>query len=197
MQEMWNSRFEDDEYFYGKEPNQFLKSIIDETDPGKILFVGEGEGRNAVYAASKGWEVTAIDYSESGKKKTLQFAEEANVSLNYIVEDLLEFIPGEEYDAVAFSFLHLPEELRKDVHKKLIDSLVTGGKIFFEVFDEDQLKFNSGGPKNKDHLYTLADIVEDFQDLDFKILTKTISVLSEGKGHKGEACLIRFCGEKE
>jgi hypothetical protein len=70
----WNERYGADEYVYGKEPNGFLKEFIDNHPPGKILLPAEGEGRNAVYAASKGWEVTAFDFSEEGKKKALKLA---------------------------------------------------------------------------------------------------------------------------
>ena len=66
---MWDERFSADHYVYGKEPNQFFKDQIEHLEPGKALFIGEGEGRNAVYAASKGWSVDAVDISAEAKKR--------------------------------------------------------------------------------------------------------------------------------
>ncbi len=83
MKNKWNDRYSSEEYFFGKEPNDFLKEEIGKLAPGKALFIGEGEGRNSVYAASLGWEVDAIDISNVGKEKALKLAEDKNVNINY------------------------------------------------------------------------------------------------------------------
>lgn len=76
MNHFWNERYAEKEFAYGILPNEFLKNTLEPMSPGKILFVCEGEGRNAVYAAQKNWDVTAFDLSEEGKNKALNLAQE-------------------------------------------------------------------------------------------------------------------------
>ncbi len=197
MKETWNTRYAGTDFIYGTEPNQFLKYELSKITPGKILFLGEGEGRNAVYAATLGWDVDAVDYSASGKIKAETLATEKGVKINYFVDDLSTYTPEQNYyNAVVLIYLHLEEELREKVHQNALASLKPGGKIIFEAFEKEQLKNNSGGPKSIELLYSLQDIVEDFIDLDFEKLSKEKIVLNEGKGHEGEAIVIRFVGVK-
>lgn len=90
MKTIWDSRFSVDFYQYGKNPNEFFKKIIDSLPKGKILIVAAGEGRDAIYAAKIGWEVTAFDLSEEGKKKALKLAKEENLSINYQLADAMD-----------------------------------------------------------------------------------------------------------
>jgi len=114
MKNKWDERYSSSEYVYGTEPNQFFKNEIDKLAPGKILFLGEGEGRNAVYAAALGWDVDAVDSSIVGKVGASKGAE-----INYVVADLNEYVPEPGiYDAVVIIYLHLPEQLRKKYLKK-------------------------------------------------------------------------------
>ncbi|MBA4406606.1 SAM-dependent methyltransferase [bacterium] len=197
MQDSWNARYSAAEFIYGTEPNQFLKYELSKIVPGKILFLGEGEGRNAVYAATLGWDVDAVDYSSSGKAKAEILAVEKNVKISYSVEDLSIYIPKQNYyDVVVLIYLHLEEELRERVHQNALMSLNPGGKIIFEAFEKEQLKNDSGGPKNMELLYSLQDIIEDFICLEFEKLSKEIIELNEGEYHKGKAVVIRFTGKK-
>lgn len=198
MKETWNARYTGTEFIYGTEPNQFLKHELSKITPGKILFLGEGEGRNAVYAATLGWDVDAVDYSETGKYKAEKLAAENVVRINYLIKDLSTFSPKQNYyDAIVLIYLHLEEELRERVSKKVIEAAKTGGKIILEVFEKEQIKNNSGGPKNAGLLYSLQDVVEDFIDLEFEKLSKDNIVLNEGEGHQGKAAVIRFVGIKK
>ncbi|MFA6026152.1 MAG: SAM-dependent methyltransferase, partial [Ignavibacteriaceae bacterium] len=83
MKEFWNERYSDDKFIFGTKPNEFLKSQLDTLPSGKLLLFGEGEGRNAVYAASKGWDILALDWSETAKEKALAFARQNNVLIRY------------------------------------------------------------------------------------------------------------------
>ena len=75
MKNFWDERYSNKEFVYGTLPNQFFKDQLDKLKPGKILMVGEGEGRNAVYAAKLGWQVDAIDSSNVAKEKAAKLAE--------------------------------------------------------------------------------------------------------------------------
>lgn len=197
MKEKWNERFSSEEYVYGKEPNNFLKEELQKLPVGNILFLAEGEGRNGVFAAAQGWAVDAVDFSESGKRKAEKLAAEKHTKINYTVNDLMQYNPLKNYyDAVGIFYLHLNEESRKVIFNIAINALKPGGRILFEAFDKEQLKFNSGGPKDDELLFSLEEIVTDFIDLEFEKLTKEKVILNEGKGHQGEGMVIRFVGRK-
>jgi SAM-dependent methyltransferase len=198
MKEFWDERYSSDEFIYGKAPNEYYKKIIDKLTPGKVLFLGEGEGRNAVYAAKLGWEADAYDFSDTGKEKSLKLAQENNVNINYTVTDLKHFTPlHNHYDLAVIIFLHLDEETRHEVHQKVFESIKPGGRLIFEVFEKDQINYSSGGPKNVDMLYSLEEVFEDFQDLELEEFSKKEIDLDEGPKHKGPAMVIRLHGVKE
>lgn len=195
MKEKWNHKYSQEYYHYGKEPNTFLREELPKLKAGNILFIGEGEGRNAVFAATQGWNVDAIDFSEEGKRKADQLADEFGVRINYRVQDFENFTPTKNfYDAVGVFFIHIEESLRITLFNKLISSLKPNGKIIFECFEKEQINNSSGGPKDSDLLYSLEEIVNDFIDLDFETLSKENVILKEGDGHSGEAIVIRFIG---
>lgn len=197
MKELWNERFSEAEFVYGKEPNKFFKDELDKLEPGRILLIGEGEGRNAVYAASKGWIVDAFDWSAEGKKKADKLAEENGVKLNYQVEDLKDFEPEKDsYDAAGIIFVHLEEKLREAVHKKINSALKPGGAVIMEVYEKEQIKYDSGGPKTESLLYSLEDIFSDFQDFDLQIFSKEKIFLEESTKHNGEAMVVRLKATK-
>ncbi|MBL1215092.1 MAG: class I SAM-dependent methyltransferase [Ignavibacteriae bacterium] len=198
MKSMWNERYSSEEYIYGTKPNKFFAEQISKLEPGKVLFLGEGEGRNAMHAAKLGWDVDAVDYSEAGKLKALKLAEQENVNLNYMVGDVTKFdFEENNFDAAVIIYLHLNEKDRNKVHKNVIDILKPNGKIILEVFEKSQIKNDTGGPKNIDLLYSLEDIFEDFQDLDIiKFSNETIH-LNEGDLHNGTASVIQYVGEKK
>jgi SAM-dependent methyltransferase len=197
MSNAWDDRYSDPQYVYGKEPNQFFRKELSGIAPGTILLPGEGEGRNAVFAASLGWKVDAVDFSEEGRKKAEKLAKESGVEINYRVVDFANYFPEENfYDAVGIFFIHLEEELRSALFEKIIKSLKPSGKIIFECFENDQIKFSSGGPKDPSLLYSLEDVVNLFIDLDFQKLSKEKTLLNEGPGHSGEGMVIQFIGSR-
>ena len=197
MKEMWEDRFSKEEFVYGTEPNQFYKGEIDKLQPGKALFIGEGEGRNSVYAAKLGWQVDATDWSENARKKALEWAKTNNVGINYENGSFEELhIKENEYDLVVFIFIHVYPELRENLHSQAVKSLKPGGRIILEAYDKDQLKYKSGGPKNPDLLYSLEDIYTDFNELEIDTFSKDVIYLKESRFHEGDASVIRYVGHK-
>lgn len=194
----WDERYSVESYVYGTEPNQLFKQEISKiTKPGRLLLPGEGEGRNAVYAAKLGWKVDAFDQSKKARQKALQLAKKNNVKLNYKIEDIVEFIPEiNRYDAVAIIFIHIVEKLRIEFHQKLVDSLKVGGKIILELFSKNQFGKESGGPQDLEMLYSVDEIKDDFKALKTILLKDDIIQLDESDKHRGEANVIRFVGKK-
>jgi 2-polyprenyl-3-methyl-5-hydroxy-6-metoxy-1,4-benzoquinol methylase len=197
MKDFWDKRYAESEFAYGALPNEFLKEQLQNFSAGKILFVCEGEGRNAVYAAIQQWNVEAFDLSAEGKKKALQLAEQNNVTINYQVKDATTIqYPENSFDCIALIYAHFPETIRKSIHKKVMNWLKLNGYVIIEAFNPNQLKNTSGGPKDLSMLYTKEIMADDFKDLMFQqISTETIE-LNEEKYHIGKADVIRFIGKK-
>ena len=109
MSNYWNERYSKEEYAYGDEPNVFFAEQLKLLKPGVVIFPCEGEGRNAVYAASQGWTVHAFDSSEAGKTKALLLAQKKGQTIQYIIDDALDVqYPKATADAVVFIFAHFP-----------------------------------------------------------------------------------------
>ena len=198
MNEFLDERYAPDEYYYGKEPNDFFKFCIDSNPAGKILLPGDGEGRNSVYAASKGWEVYAFDQSKEGRKKAMQLAEGKGVDIHYDVSDLDDYeFEENSYDMIALIYVHLYPGQRIINHKRFIEALRPGGKMIMEVFSRKQLGNTSGGPKEPDLLYEVEDLKVDFALLDIT-RAEELSVIKDKQSvnHEGKAEIIRFIGVK-
>ena len=196
MKEFWDERFGDDEYFYGTEPNDFFAENIKRLTPGRLLLPAEGEGRNAVYAATLGWEVSAFDYSISGKKKAERLAAGHGVTIDYRIMEAWAFEPRETYDAIALIFAHFAGEERHTLFQKLEQCLRPGGRLIMEVFSKKQLGRKSGGPPVLELLYSVDEIREAFPNIRFDLLEETTVTLEEGGSHQGEAEVVRALGEK-
>jgi 2-polyprenyl-3-methyl-5-hydroxy-6-metoxy-1,4-benzoquinol methylase len=198
MKQFWDERYAESNFAYGKDCNQFLKENLYFLPKGKVLFVAEGEGRNAVFAAKNGFEVSAFDYSESGKQKALLLANENGVTIDYLVSDVLELpYEKESFDGLVLIFAHFPVEIRKHAHLKLLELLKPGGKILFEAFGKEQFNYTSGGPKDIDMLFSEEEVKNEFPDVVFTSLSTEKIVLDEGLFHQGEGVVVRFIGTKK
>jgi len=197
MKNFWDERYSAKEYVYGTIPNQFFKEVIDKLKPGRILMLGEGEGRNAVYAAMSGWHVDAIDSSSAAKEKALKLAEQNHVSINYQVADISSYdFPKDKYDAVGIIFLHLNQSDSEKLFRHCNNTLKKNGKIILELFSKNQFGKTSGGPQDLSMLYSVKEIRKNFPTLKHELLQEESIVLSESKFHQGEASVIRFIGIK-
>ncbi|PKP33184.1 MAG: SAM-dependent methyltransferase [Bacteroidetes bacterium HGW-Bacteroidetes-16] len=198
MKSFWNQRYGAAQFAYGVEPNKFYKEQINRVKPGKVLFPGEGEGRNAVYAATLGWDVTAFDSAENGKIKADMLADLYKVKIDYIVDDAEDVVLRNNYfDCIVFVFVHLPMEERQLFHRKMLSKLKPGGLVIFEGFAKKQLEFNSGGPRNLEMLFSKKEIWEDFSSQMQELNIQELEVkLYEGEFHQGISQVIRFVARK-
>jgi hypothetical protein len=199
IQNLWNEKFSREGYLYGKEPNAFLKEQLKNIKKGSsILFLGEGEGRNACYAASQGFNATALDASDIGIKKCKALAETLHVSLQTLHVDLEHWEVSDTYDVIMSSFLHLQEPLRTQAFTKAIHALKSNGLFIAEFFSHKQLPLNSGGPKDPSLLYEIGAVEKLFLNLDVTpyLIIEVFDTLNEGSGHQGDAHLIRVIVKK-
>lgn len=197
MNSFWNERFSSEEYAYGEEPNLFFKQEIDKLSPGKLLMPGEGEGRNAVYAAAQGWDVTAFDPSSEGKKKALRLAEKHHVKFKYELESYESVnFPQEYFDCIGLVYTHMDPKKRAEWHKKLIGFLKPGGTLILEAFAKEQINRDTGGPRNVEVLFSEDELANDFESLAELNIREMDITFSEGPFHQGVASVIRVVAKK-
>ena len=193
----WDERYSSNDFVYGTDPNVFFKNKLDKLNPGNLLLLGEGEGRNAVYAARNRWSVDAVDFSKTAKLKALKLAKENSVNINYEVADLSKYkAKSNYYDAVGIIYLHLNPKLRRIIHSNVTASLKPGGTLILEVYEKKQLGKDSGGPKNIDMLYSKEELIADFNNMKIKELEKKHITLDESQQHRGEAVVLRLVAIK-
>ncbi len=197
MKEFWNQRFDRDEFVYGKDPSLFFGKQLWDQKFGRLLLPGEGEGRNAVYAAKKGWFVHAFDQSNVAAAKAIKFSRSENVKFEYQITDMQDFETAEDYyHLVGVAFLHLPPDERIIFHKRIMKSLLPGGKIIAEYFSKKQISFDSGGPKNPKMLYDISELKQDFQDMKILHLKEMFISQEGGDFHRGNAWVLHLVCEK-
>lgn len=197
MSNFWNERYSHSGYIYGTEPNAFFKNYIDNHHRGKVLLPCEGEGRNAVYAASRGWEVMAFDTSTAGQNKALQLAENKQVKIQYDIIAAENYMSDQKFDLIALIFAHFPQEIRKPFFKKLIENLNSDGVVLLEAFSQSQLGNSSGGPKELELLYTTKELHNAFKTLKIELLEDAQVFLDEGTHHQGRANVMRMIARKQ
>lgn len=205
MKEFWNERYQEEGWAYGSEPNEFVKQellSLKDTSNVNVLFPAEGEGRNAVFAATLGFHVSAFDISNSGQQKALSLAAKSEVGIDYRVAgfDSVDFSEG-TFDVVVFCYTHFPRAIQQTFISKMLAFLKPNGKIIFECFSENNIPYREknpqvGGPDNIDMLYSIESVNELFSSCNTINAAEVITTLNEGKYHVGEACVIRMTGRK-
>ena len=196
---LWDDRYDHPNYFYGFRPNDFLVTAeVMVRRRGRVLVLGDGEGRNGVWLAQKGHDVTTVDISEVGARKARVLAQERGVELDIQVADLADWVQGAAalgpWDAIVSIFCHLPSGLRYDVARALTPQLAPTGKLIMEAYTPAQPSMGSGGPKNEDLLMTRQKVVNDWPGLllDVRITERRIF---EGMGHQGLSSVIQVLGQ--
>ncbi|ASA55059.1 class I SAM-dependent methyltransferase [Vibrio gazogenes] len=191
---MWDDRYQVDTYIYGKEPNDFLReSVKNQAIPlGKVLCLADGEGRNSVYLAKCGYEVTAVDLSAVAIEKARQFAAEQDVSVNFIQADLDEFDLGQEkWQAIVAVFCHLPPVVRQKLHQSLPISLKTNGVYLVEGYTPEQLRYRTGGPSEADMMLSRQILIQELPTLSPWYIEEREREIHEGVMHRGRSHVVQ------
>lgn len=190
----WDERFAEEGFAYGEEPNRYLREQLDRLPPGSLLLPAEGEGRNAVWSATRGWEVLAFDTSTVGRDKALAMARRKGVEITYELRSAAEPMRDIEarFDAVGLVFMHLPGQVRRMAHQGVARCLRPGGTLILEAFSTEQLERGTGGPRDLGLLYTTTDLEEDFAGLEIHTLENRDVELDEGRYHMGVANVVRM-----
>jgi SAM-dependent methyltransferase len=196
---MWNQRYGEPAFAYGSEPNDFLAANAERYLPpqGEILCLAEGEGRNAVFLARRGFRVTGVDSSAVGLAKARTLAEQHGVKIRTIVADLGEFDLGiERWDGIVSIWCHTPSELRGRLHRSVVAALRPGGVLLLEAYTPEQLEYKTGGPPAADLTMTLAAVRTELAGLDFLDAEERFRVVHEGKYHDGMSAVLQVVARK-
>ncbi len=179
---MWDERYNTDDYVYGTEPNAFL---------------AEGEGRNAVFLAEQGYQATGLDASAVGFRKAAQLAQQRGVDVRLSVTDLVEADLGEAcWDGVVYIFAHLPPDLRRSVHRRVVHALKPGGVLLLEAYTPAQLGRGTGGPPDAAMMMTAAILRKELPGLEFLLLRECEREIIEGQGHTGTGAVVQAIARK-
>ncbi len=194
----WNDRYSGADFYYGTEPNDFLKECASQIPAqGKVLCLAEGEGRNAVFLAGRGYAVTAVDQSEEGLKKLNILAEKHGVKVETIVADLNDFqIIESHWDAIVSIWCHVPPVLRHKLHLDIVKGLKSDGILILESYHPRQLEFKTGGPPSAELMMTKNCLELELKGLTFKVLQEIDRDVQEGKGHSGMSAVTQCLAVK-
>lgn len=195
----WDNSFSDEDFVYGEKENVFIheKSGIIPVQSNIGCFA-EGEGRNAVYLAKLGHDVTAYDQSKIGLEKTKTLARKNNVSVETVAIDLTkEKVKADQFDAAIMVFGHVPKQEQEFLIKNMVDSVKSGGYVIFEVYSEAQLNYQTGGPQNLDMLYHPTEILDWISDYKCLHFYYGEAMRNEGKRHVGLGHVIQVVIKKE
>jgi SAM-dependent methyltransferase len=191
----WDSRYRSPEYFFGTDPNTFLVEVTDQLPRGRALFLGDGEGRNSVYLARQGWECTSVDASAEGNRKAAALAVRHGVSLATVHADLATYNLGRRsWDVIVSIFVHLPPELRADLHARSVAALREGGAMVLEAYTPEQLDHGTGGPPDPALMMNRDLLTADFAGLDLARCEELVRPVTEGRGHTGDAAVVQLLG---
>ncbi len=194
----WDQRYSAPEFCYGTDPNDFLRECVAALPAGgRVLSLGEGEGRNAVFLAGMGFDVVAVDASTVGLAKAEQLARARGVSITPAVADLADFDLGRDaWDGIVSIWCHMAQPLRSRIHHDVTHALRAGGAFLLEAYAPAQLGLGTGGPKTVDLLAPLTELRNDLSGLDFEVAVELEREVREGRAHGGRSAVVRILARR-
>jgi SAM-dependent methyltransferase len=171
----WDRRYADTALIWSARPNQFVVGELADLSPGRAIDLAAGEGRNALWLATLGWEVTAVDFSRVGldKGRALQAGSDSghDLRVDWVHADVLEYDPGAgAYDLALLAYLQLPAEQRRAAVRRAFHSLRDGGTLLVVAHDSTNLTEGTGGPQYPEVLYTAEDVLADLDGERFEVV---------------------------
>jgi SAM-dependent methyltransferase len=192
--EAWNERYATKELVWGVEPNRFVAAEVAGLTPGRALDLACGEGRNAIWLASKGWRVTAADFASAAIEKGRRLAEREHVEVDWRVEDVTRWAPeAGAYDLVVIAYLQLPAPQRDTVWRNAAAAIAPGGTFLLVGHDSRNLTEGHGGPQDASVLYTAADVLRALDGLTVVHAGEALRPVTRDDGSTVDAidCLVR------
>lgn len=182
----WDQRYAAVDHVWSLEPNAAVTAELEAVPPGRAADLGCGEGRNAIWLARRGWEVTAVDFSAVAVERGRRLA--GDLRVDWVVGDVLT-VPLPEVDLVVMAYLQLPAGERRAVVRRAWQALTPGGTLFLVAHDSTNLTEGTGGPQDPSVLYTAEDVVGDLasEHLDVVRAERVGRVVPVEDAHGGRA----------
>lgn len=196
---MWDQRYDTDSYIFGRTPNAFLASRQgDLPTTGDVLALADGEGRNGVWLASLGLQVTSVDSSPVALAKARRLADDQGALPTFVEADLASFDLGESrWDAIVAIFIQVLGSVERQVlHQRIVAGLKPGGVLILQGYTPDQLQYRTGGPPDVDRLYSAAQLQAEFAGMHMRHLQERIVELQEGDAHCGPSAVVEMVAVK-
>ena len=192
----WDERYAASELVWSAGPNQFVEAECAGLTPGRALDLAAGEGRNAIWLASRGWDATAVDFSSVAlaKGRTLPGGD----AVTWLCADATRWSSGADFDLVVLAYLQLPAGERRAAVRAAFGSLAPGGTLLVVAHDSSNLLEGTGGPQDPSVLYTAGDVLEDLADEAFETVRAERVTRTLEPEHGGEPtrtaydCLVRL-----
>jgi len=181
----WDERYSKAELEWGAEPNRFLVQEIEGLQPGRALDVAAGEGRNAIWLAGLGWNVTAVDFSRVAIDKARGLAAKRSIEVRWITADVVDYIPpADSFDLVIVFYLHLAPPDMKEVLSKAAVALKRRGTLLVVGHDRANLTDGMGGPQDPTVLLDAEEVASELETL---VIEKAVQILRPVEGAAGKA----------
>lgn len=183
----WNERYQDEFFAYGQEPNAYLRDQCQRATRGRALCLADGEGRNGVFLAQMGFEVTCLDFSDEARKKALALAQSKGVEIDYQIQDLNQYnLQASSWDLIASIFFQPSVSTRQRLYSQLEQSLNPGGVFILECKCED-----NSDPNNR---YPGVEVLrKEIKSLSVVHSLEAQHHLNEGVYHQGEQRTAQIC----
>ena len=194
----WDARYAEEGWAFGTEPNDFLREQAHHLTPGgRVLCLAEGEGRNAVWLAQRGFDVTGVDVASLGLEKAQRLAAERGVHLTTVVADLATFEFGNTaWDGIVSIFAHVPAEVRLRVHAQVLTALKPGGILLLEAYRPQQVGRGTGGPPDDARMLDLERLRPELGTLEWLLAREVERDVIEGRYHTGRASTVQLVARR-
>ena len=192
----WNERYDTQGSVWGRDANQFIRSELGGLEPCRVLDLGCGQGRNSIWLAARGHDVTGVDFSDVAIMQARRHADEAGVTVDFQARDLETWqAPTASYDLVVLSYLQVPGELRRRVHAMAVEALAPGGRVFLIAHHRDNLTHGVGGPQSPEFLFDQGQLADDFSSLTI-VRNDIVLRPAEMDGVSGDAIDVLLIADK-
>lgn len=194
--EAWDERYAAADLVWSAGPNQFVAAECADLAPGRALDLAAGEGRNAIWLARRGWEVTALDFSQVALDKGRALAQ--GTPVEWVHADATAWTRAASYDLVVVAYLQLPPDQRRAACRNGFAALRPAGTFLLVAHDSSNLAEGTGGPQDPAVLYTAEDVLADLADLGPQVVRAERVGRRVEPGHRGEPartaydCLVRL-----
>jgi SAM-dependent methyltransferase len=179
----WNCRYEGDGLLWTARPNHFLVAEAAALAPGRALDLACGEGRNAVWLAEQGWQVTGVDFSEVALEKARLLAEQHKVQAEWIRADLFEYEPPPaSFELVIVFYLQIPPERLRPILARVAKAIAPGGTFLLVAHDSSNLTHGYGGPRDPATLYTAEDVLPALVGLEIERAEPVVRTVETDEG---------------